>query len=532
MTSANSKITAIRPRDRQTVLRAAAYCRVSTAHQNTSFDNQKEHYLKLIRSHREWIFAGIYTDPGLSGTHMASRPGLQRLLADALAGKIDLVLTKSISRFARNTTECLNAIRMLTASGVHLYFEKENIYTGNMDSELLLTLHSTFAREESRIISGNVKWSVRKRFEKGSYKYSRAPYGYRLRNGTFEKDSSTEENVRFIFAALLKGKSTAAIAEELNRTGIPTGTLSRSGEPGVWTASRIRSIVRNPAYIGDTLMQKTYSDDQFFRKINHGEKDQYYMDGHHDALVDEMSFQLANETLRQRAHEKGNHSRYDDPNALNTPRMFSPFSKKLFCGECGAALKRITQSSPVSKRYYWGCTRHLKDRTQCSMKRIPERSVENTFVTMLNKLQFAYDRFFPCLIDKLRTENRVCDPDAAGFQAILDENQKKRMELVRQAQKGTIDIAKYQVETLELGYIDDVALRALEKTDKGSHQIAEANILRNVVSEWRYTADACADFPGAIFSQVCSHVIVCKDSLHFHLKCGCVLEETISGFSS
>ena len=519
-----SHITTILPKKKEGPVRVVAYCRVSTSGQDIS--NQQEHYETLIKGHRNWVYAGIYTDPGFSGTHMASRPGMQSMLSDALAGKFDLILSKSISRFARNTVECLSAIRMLVSKDVHLYFEKENIYTGNMESELLLTLHSTFANEESRIISGNVKWSVKKRFEDGTYKYSKAPYGYVLENGTFKVNEDQAETICSIFDAVLSGSSTAAIAKSLNDKHIPTGTKKKDGTESFWTASRIQGIVRNPVYIGDVLMQKTYADDQFYRKINHGERDQYYMDHHHEAIIDKETFEKANDVLFQRSFEKGNKSRYEDPDTFNTPHIKSPFSEILFCAECGSKLKRITQSGPNGKRFYWSCTLHIKDKNKCYQKRVSEVSIENAFMTMLNKLKFAYDIFFPTYLDQLKKEVRIANPDATKFQVILDDNHKKRLDLIEKTESGKLDITSYQVENMELNYTDQIALKALEKIDRGSHLIAETILLRNTVSFWEYKEGT--PFPREAFSLTCTSITVSVEKAIFQLRCGITLTESLS----
>lgn len=519
------KVTTISVKLKDTPIRVAAYCRVSTGDvtQQSSLQNQEQHYRHVISSQKGWIYAGVYSDPGISGTHMASRPGLQKMLADALAGKIDLILTKSISRFARNTAECLNAVRMLVSYNVHIYFEKEQIHTKTMDSELLLTLHSTFAREESRIISSNVRWAVVKRFESGTYKYSKAPYGFTLENGSFKINEEQAPIVRYIFSAVLQGTGTPRIAADLNERAVPSATVRLSGEPGVWTASRIQGMIRNPVYIGDILMQKTYSDDQFYRKINHGEKAQYYMDHHHEGIVSREVFFKANEALVQRGKEKGVHSRYEDPAVLNTPKMRSPFSGKLYCAACGQKLKRITQSAPSGSRCYWGCTMHLKDTGKCNLKRIPELLLEHTFLTMLNKLKFGKDVFFRQLIGGLSKEVRIDSPDADRYQAILDDNERKRNELLTDASTGKIEVETYQAKCQELLYVDSIALQALERIDHGSLQLAEAKILKNVIDLWEYHTEG---FPGDIFTQICEQVIVSKDHVSFHLKCGCVLNES------
>lgn len=289
-------------------LRVAAYCRVSTGsvEQESSIENQRTHFEKMISANPDWEMADVYWEAAVSGTKKDSRPELQRLLADCEAGKVNLVLTKSISRFARNTADCLEMIRKLKALGVNVRFEKEKIDTGSMESELMLTLFSTFAEEESHSLSRNVTWTKRKQFQEGTFKYSIAPYGYRLVGGTFEVDPEEAPIVREIFDRVLAGAGTPTIAKELNARGVPTGTKRNDGSPGVWGSYMLTGMIQNVVYIGDVLMQKTFRDEHFHLYNNYGERPQYYSEGHHEGIIDKETFELANAALRQRGREKGN----------------------------------------------------------------------------------------------------------------------------------------------------------------------------------------------------------------------------------
>ena len=238
-------------------LRVAAYCRVSTGlpGQETSITGQRQHYENYIRSNPEWEFAGIYWEADVSGTNKEKRSELQRLIADCEAGRVQMVLTKSISRFSRYTTDCIEMVRRLKTVGVNILFEKENIDTGKTDSELFLTLYSTFAESESRSISTNSGWSIKKRFETDTYRQSIAPYGYEQ---DFSIDPEKAEIVREIFNAVLNGNGTPTIARALNRRGVETGTKRFDGSPGSWNAKMVGGMIKNVAYMGDVLRQKTY----------------------------------------------------------------------------------------------------------------------------------------------------------------------------------------------------------------------------------------------------------------------------------
>ena len=383
-------------------LRVAGYCRVSTGttQQETSIVAQREHYEAYIKSHPDWEFAGIYWEAAVSGTKKENRPELQRLIAACKAGTVDLILTKSISRFSRNTTDCLEMVRTLTALGVNILFEKENIHTGTMESEFLLTLFSTFAEEESKSISANELWTKHKQFENGTFRYSKAPFGYNLVDGTFEVNPERAPIVREIFDAVLAGKGTPTIAKELNARGIPTGTKRNDGSPGVWTAYMIGGMIKNVAYIGDVLNQKTFFD-HFHLKYNYGERKQYYNEGHHEAIVDKETFERANAALRQRGAEKGNNP-CEDKQLRNNPHSNRyAFSGRLKCACCGGPMKRVTQKTAAGKVYHWVCSQHVVDKTVCSMKREREENIKNAFTTMLNKLLYAKDIIFDAYLGGL-----------------------------------------------------------------------------------------------------------------------------------
>lgn len=289
-------------------VRAAAYCRVSTDLdcQATSIVNQRDHYIAQILAHPGWELADIYMERGVSGTRAENRPELNRMLDDCRAGRIHVVMTKSISRFARNTTECIEMVRLI--------FEKEQIDTASMESEFLLTVLSAFAADESRSISVNMKWSIRRRFEEGTHRISKAPYGYVKTEEGFAIHPAESQVIRRVFDAILSGHGFEKIARELNRDGIPTWTEARRQGDGDrhgfdentrpakrWTAVTVRTIVRNPFYTGDCLFQKTYIDEEYRQHINCGQLDQYLAEDDYPAIIDRETFRKAQEAVRRRA---------------------------------------------------------------------------------------------------------------------------------------------------------------------------------------------------------------------------------------
>ena len=270
----------------------AAYCRVSTddPSQEDSLAVQRSHWEQVISDHEGWTFAGIYAEKE-SGTHAETRPELMRMIEDCRAGKIRVIVTKSVSRFSRNTVDCLNLIRTLKTMSVSIFFEKENIDTGAMTSELFLSILASFAAEESRSISRTVKLGYTHRFKEGEFVYKRPPYGYHVVDGALEIEQSEAEIVAEIFDSALLGLSPTAIAHDLEEKGIST-KYSAS-----WTRNTILAIISNITYTGDALFQKTFKDDNYASRRNDGQLDQFFVPARHDAIVSREVFILANTTL-------------------------------------------------------------------------------------------------------------------------------------------------------------------------------------------------------------------------------------------
>ena len=278
--------------------RVAAYARVSTEmeEQTSSYEAQIDYYTTYIRSRNDWQFAGMYADEGISGTSMKRREGFQTMIDDALAGKIDLILTKSVSRFARNTVDSLTTVRKLKDAGVEVYFEKENIYTFDAKGELLITIMSSLAQEESRSISENVTWGHRKRFADGKVM---VPYksllGYKKgEDGSLVIDETQAPTVRLIYQLFLDGMAISEIKTELAARKI----LTPRGKE-VWSTSTVRSILSNEKYKGDALLQKTFTTDFLTKKmkVNEGEVPQYYVTGNHEPIIapriwDQVQYEL------------------------------------------------------------------------------------------------------------------------------------------------------------------------------------------------------------------------------------------------
>ena len=298
------------PNGKQQKRRVAAYARVSTDNeeQQTSYEAQVDFYTRYIQSHPDWEFVGVYADEGISGTSTKKREGFNRMIADAMAGKIDLILTKSISRFARNTVDSLTAIRQLKEKGVEVYFEKENIYTLDAKGEVMITIMSSLAQEESRSISENVRWGKRKSMADGKVSMAYKNFlGYERGEDGLPKIVEEEAKVvRKIYNLFLRGYTVRMIANCLTEQGVPTP----SGKTQ-WSVSTIMSILQNEKYKGDALLQKTYIDDFLTKKVirNHGEVQQYYVENSHPAIIDRSTFELVQQEIARRGHQPALHHR-------------------------------------------------------------------------------------------------------------------------------------------------------------------------------------------------------------------------------
>lgn len=370
-----SKYTAV-PIGSKKKRRVAGYARVSTDHEDqiTSYEAQVDYYTNYIKGRDDWEFVAIYTDEGISATNTKRREGFKQMVADALAGKIDLIITKSVSRFARNTVDSLTTVRKLKDKGIEIYFEKENIWTLDAKGELLITIMSSLAQEESRSISENTTWGQRKRFADGkasvAYKrflgYDRGP------NGGFVVNEEQAKTVKLIYKLFLDGLTCHAIAKELTTRKLPT-----PGGKEVWNQSTVRSILTNEKYKGDALLQKEFTVDFLQKKTkkNEGEVPQYYVEGNHEAIIDPETFDYVQVEMARRT--KGKH-RYSG---------VSMFSSKIKCGECGCWFgSKVWHSTDKYRRVIYQCNHKYKGDKPCGTPHITEDEVKNVFVRAVNLL--------------------------------------------------------------------------------------------------------------------------------------------------
>ena len=338
--------------------RVAAYARVSSAKDamHHSLSAQISYYTDLICRNPGWVCAGVFADEAVTGTR-DTREGFQQLLSACREGRVDAVITKSISRFARNTVTLLETVRELKALGIDVFFEEQNVHTLSADGELILTILASYAQEESRSVSENMKWRVRKNFKEGK-PWNGTMYGYRLHGGVLAVEQQEAEVVRRIFREYLGGKGMEAIAKELNGEGVPT----RFGRK--WRKESVFSILHNYAYTGSLLLQTTFRDDHLTKRkcVNDGQLPRYHAENTHEAIVSREEYESVQAEIARRAEKHA-------PRGKDYRGRY-PFSGLIVCGCCGKRYRRkITATGPV-----WICsTFNSQGKAACPSRQIPEQ---------------------------------------------------------------------------------------------------------------------------------------------------------------
>ena len=370
-----SRYTA-QPIDTPVKRKVCAYARVSTdsEEQLTSYEAQVSYYTEYIKKHDNWEFIKVYADEGISGCSTKGRIGFLKMVEDALAGKINLIITKSVSRFARNTVDSLSTIRKLKEHNVECYFEKENIWSFDPKCELLLSIIASISQEESRSISENVTWGHRKRMADGkvSVPFSRF-LGYdRGEDGNLVVNEKEAEIVRLIYRLFLEGLTPYSIARHLTEKGIPTPAGKTK-----WTDSTVKSILTNEKYKGDALLQKSYTADYLTKKkkVNHGEVPMYYVQDNHEAIISPEIFDAVQHEMERR---KNSGSRYSGVDIL---------SAKLICGECGCFYSpKVWHSTDKYRRIIYQCGHKYRKQKRCSTPHFTAEQIQNIFIEAVNSL--------------------------------------------------------------------------------------------------------------------------------------------------
>jgi len=379
-------------------LRVAAYCRVSTDsdEQATSYEAQIEHYTTYINGHPDWQLAGIFADDGISGTNTKKREEFNRLIDECMAGSIDMVITKSISRFARNTLDCLKYIRQLKDKNIAVFFEKENINSMDSKGEVMLTIMASLAQQESQSLSQNVKMGLQYRYQQGEVQINcRWFLGYtKDENKKLVIVPEEAEIVKRIYREYLEGASMQKIARGLEADGLRNGAGRKK-----WHSSNINQILRNEKYIGDALLQKSYTVDFLTKKRvkNNGIVPQYYVENNHEAIIPrEIFMQVQEELVRRRVV-------HTSPSGKK--RTFSSthcLSQIVICGNCGEIFRRVHWNNRGKKSIVWRCVSRLENTGLfCDARTVQESTIEEVIVKAINKTLDKKNAFLSTLEDNI-----------------------------------------------------------------------------------------------------------------------------------
>ncbi len=410
--------------------KVAAYARVSTdsEEQLTSYAAQISYYTDYINSRDDWEFVNVYTDEGITGTNTKRREGFKKMVDDALAGKIDLVITKSVSRFARNTVDSLSTIRKLKEHNVECYFEKENIWTFDGKGELLITIMSSISQEESRSISENVTWGHRKRMADGKVSLAYSHFlGYdKGSDGKLVVNPEQAETVKLIFKLFIEGMTPHSIARKLTEKGIKTP----SGKD-VWNQITIRRMLSNEKYKGDALLQKGFTVDYLTKKTkkNCGEIPMYYIEDDHEAIIEPDVFDMVQQLIEQRKRGKSKYS------------GVSMFSSKVKCGQCGTWFgSKVWHSTDKYRKVIYRCNNKYGEQ-RCTTPHIMEEEIKAVFINALNSLLKNRDEL-------IANVKQICDilSDTSDLENEKEKYSNEMMETAEMVEAAMFENARVPID--------------------------------------------------------------------------------------
>lgn len=521
MTAANTsaasvpRITVIDPHiPEKAKLRVAAYARVSSDSEDqiNSYIAQVDFYSKYIAGREDWELVDIYADEGISGLEARKREEFNRMMEDCRAGKIDRVLVKSISRFARNTKEYIQFVRELLRLGISIHFEKESIDTGRMTTEQVAQIYGAFAQMESTNHSSNMRTSVRMRMEKGLFVPPTAPYGYRLAGRDLEIVPEEARVVRWIYDAYLNGKGRDDIAGELNRRGIARGHNREK-----WHPSTVNYILTNISYTGDMIWQKTFATDTIpFRQVrNRGQRLQYFAEDCHPPIVSRDEFQRVQSLMAARREQFTGGAKPGE----------SVYSRRIYCGACGSLCRRKITNGKT----YWVCRRHDRSKEDCPAPQVPEREIQQAVLRCFQKLKQNHGKILRPVLEQLkelrerelRSNRKISDIDRE-IAHLTEQN----LVLVRLKSKGYVDPALYLSQTDEI----DRKLRDLRKLRRRVMEAAgEDQQIQATEQMLDYLADSperLDDLEEELFESLIDQLVIQPaEQLHIRLRNGLILTE-------
>jgi len=515
------EVTTIAPTGaKQNKLKVAAYARVSSGSEDQlhSYISQMRHYAAVISENLDWEYVDVYADEGLSGLDAGKRADFQRMLADCRKGKIERILVKSVSRFARNLTDCMETIHELKQYGVSVLFEKENIDTAKINSEMLLVMHAGKAQRESVSISDNLRRGVRMKMRTGDFLASSAPYGYRLNTQarTLEVNPTQAKVVKRIFAAYLAGQGLWDIAEMLNRDGTPREYQAKrlAGAQAKWYPHAIRYILTNISYTGDMIWQKNYTTDTIPFKLapNNGEKPKYYVQRSHQPVISHEDFEGVQRLMAQKRAQfnKG------------TPAADTPLAQTVYC-ECGALCRRKVERGNT----YRACRTHvIKGKDICPVRPVPEAEIFAAFGRMWYKLSRHKETILDPLAQHLKL---IAERKYRGDETLTAVNRElislaeQVHVLSRLKSKGYVEPALYIAQWHGL----NTRLTALRRDKERLMKEGHAGYALPVEGLTAALENGAPDSEG--FTEIVERTtVMAEDHIRFRLRCGLELTEPIT----
>lgn len=501
----NPNVTVINPtitEDKESKIRVAAYCRVSTDSEDqlNSYMTQLRYYENFLADSETERLVSVYADEGITGTRMDKREEFQRMLKDCRRGKIDRIIVKSISRFARNTKDCLSVLRELKDLGITVLFESQNIDTANITDEIMVTVMGGLAQEESASISNNVRWGIRSKMRNGTVKFHSAPFGYNLYDGDLKINPREAEIVKSIFKMFLSGMGYDSICRELNESKV-----IKNDKGTKWLSASVRYILTNEKYIGDSMWQKNYNTSMPYKKVkNKGELEKYYINNTHESIITKEEFEKVQELIEQRKHS--------NKNLINN----YPLSKKVYCGECGSLFKRRLKN----EKSYWICREHYYNAENCQIKQIPEQAFYTAFTAMYNKLKVNYRVIFTPMLTQLQ---ELKNKKYGGNKQYIDINKEiaqlkeQTHVLARLKTKGFLDESKYIEQVTEINARIEKLSRELRKIVRCDDEDEMIERIKEIASIIENGTDLMTEFDDVMFESLIEKIIV-KNQTEFEFN--------------
>lgn len=533
-------VTVIEPKRSMTVdkekyrqKKVAAYCRVSTdsEEQLVSYANQKKVYTEMIASRKDWCFAGLFADEGKSGTRADKRPEFNKMINDCLAGKIDYIITKSVSRFARNTVDCLDYVRMLKSKGIGVYFEEQQIDTLKTDSELYLVIYAGFAQSESESISKNITWSVRKKFEEGTpvFIYKRF-LGYKKgADGEPEIVPSEAAIVERIFNLYLAGETVDNISKMMQAENydIPGKTIS-------FSKGMIMNMLSNERYCGDAILQKSVTVDciEKKRKKNTGEAPMYYVQNNHPAIIDRVTFNKVQEELARRKTKTPGSAK----SSITSTGKYSRYALTdvLICGNCGTRYRRVTWSRNGTKRIVWRCISRLDyGKKYCSdSPTIMEDKLQEAIVRAVNKFNKQDNATYKALMRATISEALGLNGDPEEVDMLerkIEALNNKMLALVNESVSSGDGIEAHESEFMTLSQETELLKQRItaiqESTAKDNGEQNRLEQIQAIIAE---RESKCMEYDDSIVRQMVECIKVYPGSkLEIIFGGGYLVEESV-----